>query len=329
MSATPSSALPVGRGLLYVTITGIAWGTAGATAALLYRGSGLGPLAISFWRTVGGLALLLAVRAVLRRRSGTRAGAAPYEPIRHRLTRLTVTGIGFAVFQTAYFAAVEGTGLAVGTVVTMGAAPVLIAVGARLTMGERLGAGGVLAVAGALTGLLILVLGGGGATVRPAGVGYALLSAAGCAAMTLLTRRLGRGGNGDPYASALGTFAVGALCVLPFALVEGVWPQADGLGRSLLLLGYVAAVPTALAYVLYFASLAVVRAATASVILLLEPVSAAVIAVLFLGERITMTTAAGTGVLLTAVAALAVTEARRASAPTAEPAAEPAAVPVA
>ncbi|ARF54071.1 DMT family transporter [Streptomyces gilvosporeus] len=324
MHSTPSPALPVGRGLLYVTLTGIAWGTAGATAALLYRGSGLGPLAISFWRTVGGLALLLAVRAVLRRRSGSTPATASNEPMRRRAVRIALTGVAFAVFQTSYFAAVEDTGLAVGTVVTMGAAPVLIAVGARLTMGERLGAGGVLAVAGALTGLSILVLGGGGATVRPAGVGYALLSAAGCAAMTLITRRPARDGNGNPYAAILGTFAVGALCMLPFALVEGLWPQAHGLGRSLLLLGYVAAVPTALAYVLYFASLAVVRAATASVILLLEPVSAAAIAVLFLGERLTMTTAAGTGVLLTAVVALAVTEARRAPEP-----AEPDVVPVA
>ncbi|MFI9052090.1 DMT family transporter [Streptomyces sp. NPDC053427] len=325
MHATPSSALPVGRGLLYVTFTGIVWGTAGATAALLYRGSGLGPLAVSFWRTFGGLMLLLAVRAVLRRRSsGTAAAAAPYEPVRRRMRRIAATGIGFAVFQTAYFAAVEETGLAVGTVVTMGAAPVLIAIGARVLMGERLGVGGVLAVAGAVSGLLVLVLGGGDATVRPAGVGYALLSAAGCAAMTLMTRRLGKGGSGDPYASTISTFAVGALCLLPLALAEGLWPQAHELGRSLLLLGYVAAVPTALAYVLYFAALAVVRAATASVILLLEPVSAAALAVLFLGERLTMTTAIGTGVLLTAVAALAVTEARRAST-----AVEPAVVPAA
>src|SRR5439155_16480203 len=143
--------------------------------------------------------------AVLRRRSGATPAAVSNEPMRRRGVRITLTGVAFAVFQTSYFAAVQGTGLAVGTVVTMGAAPVLIAVGARLTMGERLGAGGVLAVAGALTGLSILVLGGGGATVRPAGVGYALLSAAGCAAMTLITRRPARDGNGNPYAAILGT----------------------------------------------------------------------------------------------------------------------------
>ncbi|MFI1157893.1 DMT family transporter [Streptomyces sioyaensis] len=311
MHATVSSALPVGRGLLYVTLAATAWGTAGAAAALLYRGSGLGPVALTFWRTFGGLLLLLAVRALLRRRSGPAAAPAPYEPLRRRLTRVVVTGVALAVFQAAYFAAVEATGLAVGTVVTMGAGPVLIAIGARMTMGERLGPGGILAVAGALAGLTILVLGGdGGATVRPAGVGWALLSAAGCAAMTLATRRLGKAGGGDPYASTIGAFAVGALCLLPLAAAEGLWPQAHDLGRSLLLLGYIAAVPTALAYGLYFAGLAAVRAATASVLSLIEPVSAAVLAVAFLGERLTVATVTGTGVLLTAVAALAVTEAR-------------------
>ncbi|MFI1205751.1 DMT family transporter [Streptomyces sp. NPDC020883] len=313
MHSTPHSALPVGRGLVYVSLAATAWGTAGAAAALLYQGSGLGPLALTFWRTFGGLLLLLAVRAARRpRTTGTAdTAAAPAEPLRRRVARAAVIGLALAVFQAAYFASVEVTGLAVGTVVTMGAGPVLIAVGARLTMGERLGAGGILAVAGALTGLLVLVLGGEGtATVRPAGVGYALLAAAACAVMTLTTRRFGRGGGSDPYASTLGAFAVGALCLLPFAAAEGLWPHLNDLGRSLLLLGYIAAIPTALAYGLYFAGLAVVRAATASVISLIEPVSAAAIAVLFLGERLSAATAAGTTVLLTAVAALAVTEAR-------------------
>ncbi len=75
-------------------------------------------------------------------------------------------------------------------------------------------------------------------------------------------------------------------------------------------MGYIAAVPTALGYGLYFAGLTAVRAATASVISLVEPVSAAAIAVLFLGEELTAGTAVGTGVLLTAVAGLAVAEAR-------------------
>lgn len=252
MHDVSSPALPVGRGLLYVTVAATAWGTAGAAASLLYGSSGLGPLALTFWRTVGGLLLLSAVRAVLRRRMVRvpDSVARPQEPLRHRVVRMATTGIALAVFQAAYFAAVESTGLAVGTVVTMGAGPVLIALGARLTMGERLGAGGVLAVLGALSGLAVLVLGGGDSgTVRPSGVALALLSAAGCAVMTLTTRRLGQAGDAaDPYGSTISAFAVGAGCLLPFAAAEGLWPQAHELGRSLWLMGYIAAVPTALGY---------------------------------------------------------------------------------
>jgi drug/metabolite transporter, DME family len=313
VSCAPAVGVPVGRSLLYLIFAGIAWGTAGAAASLVFRVSDLGPLALSFWRCAGGLVLLLGALALRARRTAVAGGvvAGPVEPRRRRLLRILATGIGLTVFQSAYFAAVQATGLAVGTVVTLGAGPVLIAVGARLTMGERLGRGGVVAVTGALAGLFVLVLGGEGGTVRPVGVALALLSAAGYAAITLLTRWLGRdGGGGDSQATTAWAFAIGAVGLLPMALGEGLLPHTAELGRVVWLLTYVAAVPTALAYALYFAGAAVVRAATVSVIMLLEPVSAAVIAVTALNERLTAATALGTALLLAAVAGLAVAETR-------------------
>ncbi|MEV7536185.1 MULTISPECIES: DMT family transporter [Streptomyces] len=318
-------ALPVGRSLLYLVVAGVAWGTAGAAGSLVFRNSDMGPLALSFWRCAGGLLLLLAVPALRLLRpgrarpasasSGAPAAASVVESRRTRLIRIGGTGLGLAVFQTAYFAAVESTGLAVGTVVTLGAGPVLIAVGARVTMGERLGLGGLAAVVGALAGLAVLVLGGGGAEVRLAGVGYAVLSAAGFAALTLLTRWLGRSGAGaaGSLASTAWTFGVSALVVLPLAAVEGLLPHTEDVVRLLLLLLYVAAIPTALAYALYFAGAAVVRAATVSVIMLLEPVSAALLAVTLLDEELTATTVLGTVLLLAAVTGLALAEARTAA----------------
>jgi hypothetical protein len=167
-----SHALPPRRGLLYVTFAATAWGTAGAAAALLFAASGLGPLALTFWRCAGGFVLLLAVRA---------ARTAPERPRRgHRNATplMLVTGLGFTLFQAAYFGAVQMTGLVVATVVTLGAGPALVALGGRLTMGERLGLGGAFVVIGALVGLAVLVLGGGDAgTARPAGLALALLSA--------------------------------------------------------------------------------------------------------------------------------------------------------
>ncbi|WP_129310500.1 EamA family transporter [Streptomyces sp. L2] len=299
------SGLPVGRGLLYLIITGAAWGTAGAAASLVYRTSDLGALGLSFWRCALGLLLLLAGRGL---RPRVRPAAA--EPLGRRIGRAVATGVGLAVFQTAYFAAVESTGLAVATVVTLGAGPVLIALGARLLLGERLGAGGVAAVAGALAGLAVLTLAGSATTVRPAGVLLALLSAAGYGAMTLLTRWWGRGGGADASDTTVGAFAVTTLLLLPFALHEGLLPHTGHPARLLWLLLYIAAVPTALAYALYFAGAAVVRSATVSVIMLLEPVTAAVLAVALLGEHLTAATVTGTLLMLGAVAGLAVGEAR-------------------
>ncbi|WP_225098782.1 DMT family transporter [Streptomyces sp. CoH27] len=304
-NANAVSGLPVGRGLLYLIATGAAWGTAGAAASLVYRTSDMGALGLSFWRCALGLLLLLAGRGL---RPKTRP--APVEPLPRRVARVLATGLGLAVFQTAYFAAVESTGLAVATVVTLGAGPVLIALGARFLLGERLGAGGVLAVAGAVGGLAVLTFGGSAATVRPTGVLLALLSAAGYAVMTLLTRWWGRGGGADASDTTVWAFAVTGLCLLPFALHEGLLPHTAHPARLLWLVVYIAAVPTALAYALYFAGAAVVRSAVVSVIMLLEPVTAAVLAVVLLGERLTATTVAGTLLMLAAVAGLAVGEAR-------------------
>ncbi|MGW3325347.1 DMT family transporter [Streptomyces virginiae] len=294
-----------GRSLLYLVVAGAAWGTAGAAASLLFLASDLGPLALSFWRCAGGLVVLLGVLAV--------RGSRPVPGrVRPSVASLIGTGLLFTLFQSAYFAAVRETGLAVGTVVTLGAGPVIIALGARYWMGERLGRGGVTAVVGALAGLAVLVLGSGGGEVRPLGVGWALLSAAGYAGMTLRARWLGqRGAGGDPLVTTAWSVAVGTVCLLPLAVVEGLLPHTADLGRVLWLLVYVATVPTALAYALYFTGAAAVRAATVSVIMLIEPVSAAVIAVLLLGERLTGAVVLGTVLLLTAVGALIVAEARR------------------
>jgi DME family drug/metabolite transporter len=128
--------------------------------------------------------------------------------------------------------------------------------------------------------------------------------------MTLLPRWWGRDGGADMSATTVPAFAVAGLCLLPFALNEGLVPHTARPVVLAGLLAYIAAVPTALAYALYFAGAAVVRSATVSVIMLLEPVGAAVLAVALLGERLTMATLAGTALMLGSVAGLALAEAR-------------------
>jgi drug/metabolite transporter, DME family len=308
----------VGRGIFYIFVAAIAWGTGGAAAAVLYDTSGMGPVAVSFWRFVGGVLLLIAGRLVFRRRSvplvpmpaGTQAVATPS---RDRWRQVLTTGVGLAIYQTAYFAAVGYVGLAVATMVTLGSGPILTALGSRVTMGERLGRAGAVTVAIALVAL-VLLLGGGSANTASApvrGIACALLSAGGYAGVTLLNRKIGGDStSASAQAMALGGFAVGMVCLLPLALIEGILPTSGDSRQVLGLLAYLGVVPTAVAYSLFFVGLASVRATTASVIALIEPVTAAFIAVLLLNERLTVTATIGSVMLLAAVVALILSEQR-------------------
>jgi DME family drug/metabolite transporter len=98
-------------------------------------------------------------------------------------------------------------------------------------------------------------------------------------------------------------------------LAEGLLPTAGDRGQALGLLGYLAVAPTALAYALFFAGLAVVRATTASIVALIEPLTATVIAMLWLGEQMTVATAAGSALLVSAVLALTWYERRSSAQP--------------
>jgi DME family drug/metabolite transporter len=265
------------RGLLYVALAGIAWGTGGPTGALLFEHSGLGSTAVSFWRLAGGaLWLALACRLLGRGPIIQHFAAAPM--------RYLLSGVGLAVCQLGYFAAIPQIGVAVSTVVALGAGPLLIALGAR----ERITAVVLLAI----LGLSLLVFGGSAGSGSVVGVLFSLLSAAGYALTTLLNRN-----QPDPITSALLGFITGAILLLPLAIIEGPLPSASNWH----LLAYFGLVPTALAYALFYTGLKAIPASTAAVIALIEPLLAAAIGVLAFHEHLTALNLTGAAVLLTAV----------------------------
>ncbi|AUY48518.1 DMT family transporter [Streptomyces sp. CB01881] len=284
---TTHAAVPFRHGLLSISAAAVAWGVGGAVAALLLRTSGLGPVAVCCWR-FGVAALCLALLP-----AGAREAAGP-----RRATVLT--GLGLAVSQCAYFGSVQYAGLGLGTLVTIGAGPVLTSLGAHLLLGERLTARAAAAAVPALGGLALLVA-APAAGPRPAlGVALAVLAGAGQSGLTLWAR-----GGGSARATT-GAFTTGLLCLLPTAFVEGgVLPAAGDPVLTAGALLFLGTVPTLLAYRWYFAGLAAVPGTTASVLVLLEPATAALIAVALLGEPLTPALAAGSALLLAAIAALA------------------------
>ncbi|MER7128504.1 DMT family transporter [Streptosporangium saharense] len=298
-----SGSLPVGRAMFYIATAAVVWGTGGVVAAVLHSTSGLDPLTVSFWRFLCGTVALALAWPLLRSPNTPSL----IERLKSGLWRLTVTGAGMAVYQAAYFASANVAGVAVATTVTLGSGPVLVALGARLWMAERLGRRRILVIVVALTGLAMLVL-GGGSTVRSSlpGVGLALLSAVGYAGTTLLSQVIGaEEGGEDPVGNALIGFATGSVCLLPFALALGLLPERGAPVTVGALLVYLGLFPSALAYGLFFTGLRTVPATTASIITLVEPLAATAIAVWLLGERLTVLTLLGGAVLLATVVALA------------------------
>jgi DME family drug/metabolite transporter len=296
-----------------VVLAAVCWGTGGLAGSVLGSASDLSPLAVGSYRLLVAAAVLLAVRAAVR-------GEALAATVRGLLARgadgvrVLGVGVGLAVFQLCYFVAVRALGVSIATLLTLGLAPVLVTVAARVLLGERGGPSLRLAMPVALLGLLLLVglVGGdGGAGAPPGaaagdgavlGVAAAVTSAVGYAAVTLLARSLSA--RVEPTdVSTLG-FAVAALVALPAGAVAGLaFPPHP---VSLALVVYLGVVPTALAYGLFFAGLRRTASGTASVLTLVEPLTATLLAVLLLGERLSVVQWAGAALLVTAVAVLAV-----------------------
>ena len=158
---------------LLVLLAAVCFGTTGTAQAL---GPDAAPLTVGAARiAIGGLLLLLVARAVP-------AAAAPW-PRR----QLGVMAAAVAVYQLAFFAAVDRTGVAVGTVVALGSAPALAGVAGLLLDGQPLTRRWAHATALACAGvMLLLLLGGGGSSVEPLGIVLAVTAGAGYATYAIL-----------------------------------------------------------------------------------------------------------------------------------------------
>jgi DME family drug/metabolite transporter len=277
-----------------LVLSGLLWGTGGLIGTLLGRAAGLSALSVATYRLLAGGGLIVAVLTLTGRRWPTRRVA---------WTRIAVNGLLSALFQSCYFAAISLTSVSLATLVTIGGTPVIVTVVEQARGGRALGRAGVITMAMALGGLGLLTgLPGGGfsETAVLASTGMALLSAAGFAVVTLIGTSPVTGLD-ELTLNGFG-FSLGGMALLPLAAVLG-----GGLGfrLSLASAGLLAALgigPTAVAYTLYFRGLRKASASTAALLSLIEPLAAAVLAALVLGDRLSTTGIVGAVMLLAAVA---------------------------
>jgi len=279
---------------LLVLLAAVCFGTTGTAQAL---GPDAEPLTVGAVRiAIGGLLLLLVARVVP-------AAAAPW-PLR----QLGVIAAAVAIYQLAFFAAVDRTGVAVGTVVALGSAPALAGVAGLLLDGEPLTRRWARATALAWGGVLVLVLGGGGASVDPLGVVLAVVAGSGYATYAILAKRMLRLGHAPERVMAA-SFSLGALLLVPVLIAGDLsWLRSgDGLAMAL----FLGAIPTALAYVLFARGLRHLTPGETATLTLAEPLTATGLGILVLGERPGLVAGVGAALVLAGLLVLAVPERRR------------------
>jgi drug/metabolite transporter, DME family len=282
-----------------ILIAAVLFGTTGTAQAL---GPELDPLAVGASRIALGGALLglFALAAAAAGRVRLRTAGGP--------RAVLLAGACVAVYQATFFAAVADTGVAVGTVVAIGSGPAFAGLFARTFTGERLTLRWAAATGLACAGVVLLVLGGGGGSVSAPGVGLALISGAGYAGYAVASKRMLDAG-GAPEAVMASVFGVGAVLMLPLLAMVPAGGLATPAGLTLVL--YLGAIPTALAYVLFARGLERTGASETATLTLAEPLTAAALGVIALGERPGLTAAAGAALVMGGLAVLALRPAQQ------------------
>jgi drug/metabolite transporter, DME family len=295
-----------------VLLAATLWGSTGTVAS--FAPAGATPEAVGAARiVVGGLILaVLALRPWARYRrpggpdrvvSPGQAGS-PGQAVSVGRAGLALGALGalsVAAYQISFFSAVSATGVAVGTMVAIGSAPVLAGLIARLAGGPALTRRWMAATAGAVTGCVILVGGGQAAGVNLTGVGLALLAGLSYALYAVVASRLITQGLTERVVMG-GLFGGGAVLLLPLLLAGPAGWLLTARGMAIAL--YLGVITTVIAYLLYGRGLRSVPVAVAVTLGLAEPAVAALLAVMVLGERLTAPAVAGLTLIGIALAVL-------------------------
>ena len=264
------------RGLLLIALAATSWGTTGTATTMLVRDAAASPLVIGVAR----LAIAAVVLALLARARG------PLRIARADVVPCVTMGACMAVFQAGYFSAVVLVGIALTALIAICSAPLTIAVLARVVLGERLSAPTIVALAVGVTGTGLLIVGPRGvADVGPRfATGVALALTAGVAYAVYVVIAKASLARTPPLPLATMTFLAGAVWLSPVMLWADAPARQLAMGWPLLL--YLGVVATGLAYAAYTTGLTTVSAASAGIVLLLEPLTATVLGVVIFHERL-------------------------------------------
>lgn len=321
-----------------VLLASILFGTTGT--ARVFGPDDAGVVSVGAARIViGGVGLAIAALIIARRasagrapvnrasaESGTvvgtpRAAAAspPPGPIRWRTVATVAIGaVGVVLYQPTFLLGTERNGVAVGTVLALGSAPAMT--GALAWTLNRRFPGARWATATAVAILGVALLGGlfnglafpgnllGGATAAtgaldPIGIAGSLGAGLSYAVYTVASKALLERGWTPPTAMAAVFGSAAAAGAVMLAFTDLRWlATADGIAMAL----WLGLATTTVAYLLFARGLQRLKAATVSTLTLMEPLTATLLGVVVLGERLELSEVVGLAALTLGIALLVV-----------------------
>lgn len=270
-------------GVLLVLAAGVLWGTVGPAQVL--AGPAASPVAVGGARILSGGMILAAVGLATRRGAFRTLSRRTWGP-------LAAAAAATGTFQAAFFSSVNRTGAAVATAVVFGLAPVSTGLCERIVLGSRLSRRWWAGTACAVGGVAVLMVPDAAVRVDPAGIALSLVAGS-CFGVYTVSAKVLTGRDASMTAAVSVTLLAGGTALLPWTLAE-----LPALAESAPLVAWLGVAATAAAYMCFVTGLGRVTAAAAGTLSLAEPLVAAALAVLLLGERMSAPVAAGSLLLL-------------------------------
>jgi DME family drug/metabolite transporter len=266
-------------GLSAIMVTSVLWGTTGTAATFAPE---VGPLATGASALgIGGI--LQAVIAVPALRAARR-------DLERHVPVVVIGVVSVAIYPLAFYSSMHLAGVAVGSVVSLASAPLASGVLERVVDRRPLSRWWMIAAAlGVLGSVMLCVAKFDGASASSSstvsGIVLGLVAGVTYATYSWSSHRLMR--SGISRAASMGAvFGGGGLLLVPVLVGTGAPLLASG--QNLAVTAYMALVPMFLGYLLFGYGLTKVSSSTATTITLTEPAIATVLAVLIVGERLTM-----------------------------------------
>jgi len=286
-------------GFIAILIASVLWGTTGTAASFAPN---LSPLAIGAIAMGGGglLQALLARKTILKH----------LPQIRSYLPLLLVGMVSVAIYPLAFYTSMRLAGITIGTVVSIGSAPLFTALLEKFFDRKALSTPWFISFIFGVAGVCLLSMGESHSQASTElissnhqilGILLGIVAALAYSLYSWAAKKMIDQGV-DSKASMGLIFGFGALILLPTVFFTGQNLFDESI--NLYVVGYMMLIPMFLGYLLFGYALKSVPASTATTLTLFEPLVAALFAVLLVGEKLAMIGWVGMALIFVCLAVL-------------------------